>query len=162
MPELTFESWIQYGAMAAAIIALLVKIKGMKRYVAVGLFASFYANAWCVVAATYHLWHFPSRIVPAVKALSVPFNFIVVPVIAMFWVRYFPLRLREQLLWAFVWTTALTGAEFLFERFTGLLRYDNGYQWFYSYILWFLSFFIWYGFHLWLNGGHRDYDSLFR
>ncbi|MFZ5631930.1 MAG: CBO0543 family protein [Bacillota bacterium] len=159
---MTLAEWVQYGAVAIAIAALTVKGKGMKKYVPVGLFASFYANAWCAVAATFDLWHYPSTIVPAFEHISVPANFIVVPVMAMFWVRYLPLRLTEQIAWAFLWTTGLTGLEFTAERYTDLLQYGDGYKWYHSYILWFFSWFIWYGFHLWLNDGRREVDSLFK
>lgn len=48
---MTLEHWIQYISMAVAILALIIKRKGMKRYVPVGLFASFYANIMCTIAA---------------------------------------------------------------------------------------------------------------
>jgi len=116
---LTLEGWIQYGAMAVVIIALILKWKGMKKFVAVGLFASFYANLWCFIAANYHLWNFHANvIVLAVTDFSLPVNFVVVPIIAMFWVRYCPLRFKEMILWAFLWTTVLTGSEVVIERFT--------------------------------------------
>lgn len=159
---MTVEQWIQYGSMAVAVTALLIKHRGMKKYLPVGLFASFYANVWCFMAASFHWWHFPSRIVPAVEDISFPANMVVVPVMAMLWVRYFPLRLREQILWAVLWTTGLTGFEFIIERYTGVLQYVNGYDWYHSYVLWFFSWFIWYGFHLWLNDWRREVDSLFK
>jgi len=156
------DHWIQYGAMALALTALILNWRGMKKYVPVGLFASFYANAWCAVAISFKWWEYHVRIVPAMDDISVPVNFVVVPVLAMFWVRYMPLRLKEQLLWALIWTAPLTGVELLLERHTGVIKYHNGYEWYFSFLLWYLSWFIWYWFHLWLNGGRREFDSLFR
>ncbi len=59
--SMSIEAWIQYGAMAVAVTALIIKRRGMKEFIPVGLFASFYANLWCAVAATCHLWHFPAE-----------------------------------------------------------------------------------------------------
>lgn len=160
--SMSLEEWIQYGFMAFALVLLAIKRKGMKKFMPVGLFASYYANLWCAVAATYQLWHFPSRIVPALEDISVPANFVVVPVMAMIWVRYCPLRLREKLWWAFLSTSILTFVEFLLERHTDVLKYQGGYDWYHSYALWFASWFIWYGFHLWLNNGKREPDSFFK
>lgn len=159
---MTIEDWIQYGSMAIAILLLVVKRKGMKKYIPVGLFASFYANLWCFVAVTYHLWDFHARIVPLVDDVSVPANFVVVPIIAMFWVRYCPLTFKEKIMWAFGATNALTGFELIIERFTEVLKYHNGYDWYFSYVLWFFSWFIWYGFHVWLHDGRREMESLFK
>lgn len=155
------ELWLQYGSMAVAILFLLVKRKGMREYIPVGLFASFYANVMCIFAADLSWWHFPSRLVTVYKHISVPANFVVVPIVAMFWVRYFPLRLKEQIFWALLWTTGLTGVEYLLERFTSLLKYGPGYHWYHSYLLWFISWFVWLGFHRWLNHGRKKIDSLF-
>ncbi|GBF34735.1 hypothetical protein DCCM_3855 [Desulfocucumis palustris] len=159
---MSLEEWVQYGSMVIAVTALIIKRTGMKEFVPVGLFASFYANLWCIVAATYHLWHFPSRIITALEDISVPANFVVVPIMAMFWVRYCPLRLREKLLWAFIATGVLTLTEFLLEKYSDVLMYQGGYNWYHSYLLWFFSWFVWYGFHIWINNGRRDMDSLFK
>lgn len=157
---MTIEEWIQYGSMAFAITLLVIKRKGMKQYVPVGLFASFYANLWCYPAAAFHWWHYPSRIVPEIE-ISLPANFVAVPIMAMFWVRYFPLRFREQAFWAIFTTSGLTAFELLIERYTDVLEYHSGYDWYHSFVLWFFSWFIWYGFHLWLYNGRREFDSLF-
>lgn len=157
---MTIDSFSQYGSMAVAAAALLIKIKGMKEYVPVGMFASLYANAWCFVAMNLNWWDFPARIIDKPEDISLPANMVVVPIIAMFWVRYAPLRLRELILWAFLWTTVLTGFEFLLERYTNVLKYHDGYAWYFSYLLWFASWFLWYGFHLWFYNGRRRFDSL--
>jgi hypothetical protein len=109
----------------------------------------------------FKLWHYHERIFPVVEDISVPVNLVVVPIIAMFWVRYCPIRFKEKMLWALGWTTVLVVVELPLERFTDLLTYHNGYDWYFSYILWFFSWFIWHGFHLWLNDWHREIDSLF-
>ncbi len=156
------EEFIQYGSMTIAIMLLILKRKGMKQYVPVGMFASLYANVWCYIAKYFDLWYFPSRIFPIAEDISIPVNMVVVPIIAMFWVRYYPVRFKEKLLWVFGATTILTIIEVLIEKFTDALAYGNGYQWYYSYILWFFSWFIWLGFHQWLYNGHREFDSLLK
>lgn len=159
---MTIEEWLQYGSMAIAIGFFIIKRKGMKKFVPVGMFASLYANVWCYIAKHFDLWRYPSRLFPVAEDISIPINMVIAPVAAMAWVRYCPGRLKEKLLWAFGWTTVLTGMEFLVERYTTALAYHSGYQWFHSYILWFISWFIWLGFHLWLNNGERDIESLLK
>ncbi len=144
------ETLIQYLAMLISLISLIILRKGMKRFVPVAMFASLYANVWCYVAKHYRFWSFPTRIFPIVKDISIPVNLVVVPILAMIWVRYYPIKLKERLFWAFSWTTALIIIEVLAGRFTNLLEYSNGFKWYHSYTLWFLSFYIWRGFHRWL------------
>ncbi|HOV80390.1 MAG TPA: CBO0543 family protein [Bacillota bacterium] len=156
------EILIQYGSMIIAVLLLFLKRKGMKRFVPVGLFASFYANIWCFLGMSFNWWTFPSRITNKPDDVSWPVNFVIAPVTAMLWVRYFPLRLREQITWLFLWTSVLTGFEFAVERFTNLLKYHDGYDWYYSYVIWFFSFLIWYGFHLWFYNGRKEFDSVFK
>jgi len=148
--------------MAFAILLLLIKWKGMKKFIPVGLFASFYANIWCFIAMNLKWWDFPERIIDKPDDVSLAANFIVVPVMAMFWVRYAPLTFREKIMWAFAATSILTGFEFILERHTQVLKYSSGYDWYFSYVLWFVSWFIWYGFHIWLNNWRRDVESIFK
>jgi len=156
------EGLIQYGSISFAIIALIWKRDGMKKYVPVGLFASFYANLWCYLAIYFNLWGYHHhKILPLIRDISVPVNVIVAPIMAMFWVRYCPLRFKEKLLWAFIWTSLLTVVEVLIERRTNILAYHGSYHWYHSYILWFFTWFIWLGFHLWLNDWKREFDSIF-
>jgi hypothetical protein len=143
---MSIEDWIQYGTMGGSLIALAIGHKGMKPFIPVGMFASLYANAWCYLAVRFHWWDFPVRIVPAISEISIPSNMVVVPIMAMFWVRYSPM---SRINWALLWTTILTGAEFLIERNTEVLEYHNGYEWYFSYVLWFGSWFVWYEFHKW-------------
>jgi len=147
---MAIEKWIQYGSMAAAILMFMIKRKGMKKYIPVGFFASYYANIWCFLAMNFNWWNFPTRIFDKPDDISWPVNFVVVPIMAMFWVRYIPRGLGRQISWAFLLTTLLTGFEYLAERYTGLIKYHNGYDWYYSYILWFFSWFVWYWFYKWL------------
>lgn len=148
------EAMIQYSVIAVAILFLIIKRKGMKKYLPVGLFAAYYAFVTCQIAMYFNLWQYPSRF----TLFAV--DFVVTPIAAMFWVRYYPLKIREKILWAFGWTAALTLAEFLVERFTNIINYYRGYAWYHSYLLWFISFFIWLEFHLWFNG-YKQKDSLF-
>ncbi|AGB42024.1 Competence protein [Halobacteroides halobius DSM 5150] len=157
------EYLIQYGSIFIAVAILFLTRKGMKKYVPVALFASLYANLWCYIAIYFNLWHYNHqwKLFSLVDDISIVVNMIVVPIMAMIWVRYCPLRFREQLWWAFIWTTVLMLVELPIERFTRLLDYRNGYRWYHSYILWFASWFIWLVFYLWFNDWKRDMDSLF-
>ncbi|MBC7075845.1 MAG: competence protein [Syntrophomonadaceae bacterium] len=134
-----------YGPLAAAVLALAINWRGMKKYIPAGLFASLYANIVCHVAMNFNLWTYPNKIEEAIV------NCVIVPVLAMFWIRYRPNRFYGLLKWNLVWTGILTGFELYAERFTGVIKYHNGYDWYYSFILWFVSFFVWYGFYIWFN-----------
>lgn len=140
------ELLIQLISIFIAIIAVIVARKELKRFIPVGLFASFYANLWCYVANYFGWWDFPVRFLQGVRDVSFTVNVIIVPVLAMFWVRHSPM---SRIKWAFLWTTILTGFEYLAERYTDLIAYHNGYEWYYSYILWLISWYIWYSFHKW-------------
>ena len=147
---MTIEYLIQYTSMAVAILFLIIKRAGMKKYVPVAMFSSLYANLWCYIAKYYNFWSFPSRIFPIAEDISITVNLIVVPIIAMFWVRYYPTGFKKEILWYFMWSSGLIAIEFLIEKYTNLLSYSNGFKWYYSYFLWFISFYIWRQFHLWL------------
>ena len=147
---MTIEELIQYCSMGIAVILLIVKNKGMKKYIPVAMFASLYANIWCYIAKYFDFWKFPSRIFPFVEDISIPVNMVVVPIIAMFWVRYYPTKTSKRIFWYFIWSTALIITEIFIERFTDLLEYSKTFKWYHSYFLWFISFYIWRRFHLWL------------
>lgn len=134
-----------YGPMVVSILALIIKWNGMKKYIPVGLFASLYANGVCHIAMVLNCWTYPNKIEEAIV------NCVVVPVLAMFWIRYAPSQVSRLITWNLIWTGILTGFEFYGERYTNVIKYHNGYDWYYSFVLWFISWFIWYGFHIWFN-----------
>lgn len=142
---------IQYAAITASIAALIIKRRGMKKYIPVAFFAILYADIWCYIAKYYDFWSFPSKLFPFIKDISIPVNFFAVPVIAMFWVRYYPKTFREGLITSFTWTTILIIIEVLIGTQTNLLEYSSGFKWYHSYILWYLSLHIWRRFHIWFN-----------
>lgn len=148
---MSVEIGIQYGSIIVALFALAFSYKGMKPYLPVAMLASLYANLWCYLAMYFDWWIFPNRILPSIKDISFTANIIVLPIMAMFWVRYCPM---SRINWALLWTTALTGSEYLIERYSEVLEYHNGYNWYHSYFLWFISWFIWYWFHNWF---YKDY-----
>ncbi|RKD31962.1 CBO0543 family protein [Thermohalobacter berrensis] len=152
---------IQYFAIAISILTLIIKHKGMKKYVPVALFASLYANIWGYIAKYFNFWSYPIKLFPVAEDLSLVVDIVVVPVIAMFWVRYCPKRFKDKLFWALEWTVVLSIIEFFLEKYTDAMEYGNGYAWYHSSILWFISGFIWLGFHLWLNDWKRDIDNIF-
>lgn len=132
---------IQYAAMDIAVIMLIIKRKGMKRYIPLGLFSTFYANLWCYAAEYFKLWCYPARLVPY-TTVSVPFNYVVLPVIAMFWMRYLPVNTAYRYLWAFLWSAVIIGFEFVLTRYTNILKYHNGYDIHISFVLWLITFYI--------------------
>lgn len=149
---------VQYAAIFISLAALAYNYKGMKPFIPVALFASLYANIWCYLSTYFNWWEFPIRTVPFVQDISVTANVIVVPILAMFWVRYSPM---SRVKWAFLWTTLLTVPEYILERYTDTIKYHNSYEWYYSYLLWLISWFIWYQFHKWFYNdcktGHQTH-----
>lgn len=140
------ELWLQYLSILLAIAAVIIARKELKRFIPVGLFASVYANVFCYIANYFEWWEFPARLLPGVRDISFTVNVIVVPVLAMFWVRYSPM---SRIKWTILWTTVLTLLEYLAVTNTDLIVYHNGYNWYHSYILWLISWYIWYNFHKW-------------
>lgn len=134
-----------YSPMFMAIIALIIKWQGMKKYIPAGLFASLYANVVCHIAMYFNCWTYPHKLEEAIV------NCIVVPVLAMFWIRYAPAKISGLLAWNLLWTGILTVFEYYGERYTDVIKYHNGYAWYHSLLLWFISWFVWYGFHLWFS-----------
>lgn len=140
---------IQYGSIAVSLIALFVDRKGISKFIPVAMFASLYANVWCYIANYLYLWSFHHRLLPVVQDISFTVNMIVVPIMAIIWVKHIPDTFIRKVVWAIVWTIGLTFVEFLIERYTRVLDYHNGYDWYHSFILWFFSWFIWAGYHKW-------------
>ena len=140
---------IQYVAIVVSLIILFLDRKGMTKYIPVAMFASLYSNLWCYIANYFHLWSYQHKLFPIVKDISVTVNMIVVPIVVMIWIKHIPKTLKGKFIWTFIWTTGLTLDEFLIERYTQVLTYHNGYDWYYSYILWFISWFLWAEYHKW-------------
>jgi hypothetical protein len=143
------EHLLQYGAVAVSLLALLLDRKGASKFVPVALFASLYANLWCYLAEYFNLWKYPVRLVPVVDDINFIINVIVVPVAAIIWVKHIPDTARGKFLWALGWTAGLTGIEVLLERYTSVITYRNGYDWYFSFLLWFISWYIWAAYHKW-------------
>lgn len=146
---MSIESIIQSGSIAGALIALFFDRKGISKFIPVAMFASLYANLWCYIAIYFQLWHFPVRFFPFIQDISVTVNMIVVPIMAIIWIKHIPDSFGGKVLWALIWTIGLTIMEFFIERYTKLLDYSSGYAWYHSLILWFFSWFIWAAYHKW-------------
>jgi len=131
--------------MIAAILALIIKWNGMKKYIPAGLFSSLFANMVCHIAMYLNWWTYPYKLEETIV------NCIVVPVLAMYWIRYVPTKISRLIAWNLLWTCVLTVFEYCGERFTNVIKYYDGYDWYFSLLLWFMSWFIWYGFHIWFN-----------
>lgn len=143
------EYLLQYGALGASVLALIIDRRGVAKYVPVGLFASLYANLWCYVAMHFDWWSYPVRLFSIVDDINFTVNVIVVPVAAIIWIKHIPDTAGGKLLWAIIWTVGLTGVELVLERFTYIINYSNGYDWYFSLILWFFTWYIWAGYHKW-------------
>lgn len=142
------EAIIQYLFVIVSIAALIWKWPGA-RYIPAALFAHAYAEHLCQIAMNgLHLWSYPFRIVPCVE-MSVPANDIVIPIMTMFWLRYLPDSFSRKLYWIIGWSVGLTIPEYFAERYTGLIKYHNGYDWYFTLILWIITWFIFYLFHFW-------------
>ncbi|OPX89984.1 MAG: hypothetical protein A4E53_01199 [Pelotomaculum sp. PtaB.Bin104] len=145
---MTIENIIDLASIAGAIFLLVLKRKGMKKYVPVALFAFYWAIIWCEFAEYFGWWSNPIRSFPYFD-IPLSVDFIVVPIMAMFWVRYAPSNFKGLVTWNLFITIILSGAEYLIVRYTNLLEYGDGFYWYYSFLLWFISWFVWYGFHVW-------------
>lgn len=143
------EYLIQYAAIAGAVITLIIDRKGASKFVPVALFASLYANIWCYIAMYFNWWTFPKALLPFIDDISVTVNMLVLPIAVIIWVKHIPDTFKGKLLWAVIWTIGLTGVEVVLERFTAVIDYHNGYDWYHSFILWFFSWFIWAAYHKW-------------
>lgn len=69
----------------------------------------------------------------------------------MFWLRYCPSSRKGIIFWVLSWSAVLTIMEFFFERHTSLIRYHNGYEAIFSFVLWTISFPLYLAFHHWLH-----------
>jgi hypothetical protein len=145
---MSIEYLLQYGAAAVSLIALFFNRKGISKFIPVGMFAILYANIWCYIAIYFHLWTYPVRVFPFVQDINFIVNMVVVPITAMIWIKHIG-HFFGKFMWAVLWTVGLTGVEFALERFTNVIKYHNGYDWYFSLILWFFTWFIWAGFHKW-------------
>ena len=134
-----------YSPMIASIMALIIKRRGMKKYIPAGLFSSLFANIVCHFALYLNWWTYPFEMEETIV------NCVVVPVLAMYWIRYAPTKISGLIAWNLFWTGILTAFEYYGERFTNVIKYHNGYDWYFSLLLWFISWFIWLGFHIWFN-----------
>ncbi|MEG6584257.1 CBO0543 family protein [Dendrosporobacter sp. 1207_IL3150] len=152
---MSLELWLQYIAMTVALLALAFFYKGMKRFIPVAMFASLYANVWCFIAMHFKWWEFPVRVCPIIDDISFTVNMVVVPILAMIWVRYSPM---SRVKWALLWSVVLGLMEFFLSRYTHMIVYGNGYDWYYSLLLWLPSWAIWLWFHRWFykDGWERD------
>ena len=142
---MTSTNILTYGPMLAAILALIIKWNGMKKFIPAGLFACFYATIVCHIAMALNWWTYPNELMESIV------NCILVPVSAMFWIRYAPPRLSGLIIWNLLWSSILAVSEFYAERFTNVIKYYNEYDWYYSFVLWIISWFVWYAFHIWFN-----------
>jgi hypothetical protein len=143
------EYTIQYAAVAAAVLALLLDRKGASKFVPVALFASLYGNVWCYIAKYFGWWTYTVRLVPIVEDISFIVNMIVLPAAVIIWIKHIPDTAWGKFLWALFWTVGLTGVELVLERFTSVIDYHNGYDWYFSFALWLVSWYIWAGYHQW-------------
>jgi hypothetical protein len=143
------EYLIQYGAIAAAVIALIIDRKGSAKFIPVALLASLYGNVWCYFAKYFNWWTYTVRLVPVVEDISFIVNVIVLPIAVIIWVKHIPDTALGKFLWAFFWTVGLTAVELVLERFTAVIDYHNGYDWYISFPLWFISWYVWAAYHKW-------------
>ncbi|MBP2657283.1 MAG: hypothetical protein H6Q69_315 [Firmicutes bacterium] len=151
------EAWIQYGFIFVSITALIIKWRGMSKYIPAAFFMHAYAEHLCHLAMNgFGFWNYPYRIVPSVE-MSIPANDIVLPILVMFWLRYIPKNRKGKILWVISWSVALTLPEYFAERYTELIKYHNGYDWYYTLLLWLITWPIIYGFHKWFwNFYHKE------
>jgi hypothetical protein len=117
----------------------------MKKYITTGLFSSWAAYLICHISMSFPFWSYSD------KLEEIFIDGLIVPVLAMLWVRYAPSSTLWLIAWNLLWTLPLTGLEYLGERYSSVIKYHNGYDWYHSLALWFISWFVWYAFHKWFT-----------
>ncbi|MFT9495399.1 CBO0543 family protein [Anaerosolibacter sp.] len=150
---MTLEYLMQYIGIAIFLFLLLLlfKRKDIKRYIPVGLFSIVYANIWCFIAELLSLWSYPTRLFPFLSVVSIPFNYIALPIIVMVWIIYCPYTLKGKIAWGVSWSLLLISIEFIITRYTMILEYKNGFDVHYSFVLWLFSWYIFFKFHNWIH-----------
>ena len=141
---------LEYITVAVVVLVFILKAKGMKKYVPTALFSIIYANIWCLIADYFKLWNYPTRFAPS-TFVSISFNYIILPILVMFWLRYIPVNTAYRVAWAFGWTIIFILGEFILTRYTNILKYTNGYDIHISFILWMISWYIFFKFHCWIT-----------
>jgi hypothetical protein len=133
--KMNTEFSIQYTIVALSILMLIIKRKGMKRYIPLGLFVIIYSNILCFTGEHFHWWTYPNKLAPYAA-----FNYIIIPIFIMFWMRYCPVNVYYKVAWILGWSLAAVIGEFLLSRFTLMIKYSNGFGLHISLVLWIISF----------------------
>lgn len=150
--------WAQIIAPIVFIAIFMTQVyirNDIRKYISVGLFSIVYADLWCYLADILKIWSYPLRIFPELSVSSIPFNYIVLPIVVMIWMMYCPESRKGRVLWALAWSILFITAEFLVTRLTHQLIYTNGFDIHLSFLLWLMSWFIFYRFHVWVNKGEQ-------
>lgn len=136
------------------LIVVYVKRHGMKPYIMLWLFAAWFSD-WIGILGTQHLhyWKYTGGIFYGIGLWFIGDD-IIIPTFAMLAIRYWPTKRNSAWLYVLLWTVSLTGLEYLAERYTELLKYENGYDWYYSFFVWLFSVIVWRLFHSWWEGNN--------
>lgn len=151
MPVEYSMQYIGVAIFITVLIILLFKRRDVKKYIPVGLFAIVYANLWCYFAEYTKLWSFPMRLFPKITIVPIAFNYFILPVMIILWLKYCPGTLKGKIIWALAWSLLIIGVEFAVTRYTKFLDYTNGFDIHISFVLWLISWFIFYRFHHWIS-----------
>ncbi|NPV89977.1 MAG: hypothetical protein HPY50_04285 [Firmicutes bacterium] len=146
---ISIDSWVEGGAVAAALLALVVRLRGMKKYIIAALFASLFTDFYFTLATqVFHWWDYHGGILKEV-GLSFSYPDVIIPIAAMFVVRYWPHDRKSQALWGLAWSGALTGFDYFCANYTTLMEFKNGFTWYYDVFLWAANLLAWYVFYRW-------------
>lgn len=131
------------------VIIVYIKRHGTKPYVMLWLFAAWFSD-WIGILATQHLhlWKYTGGIFYGIGLWFIGDD-IIIPTFALLAIRFWPRNKHSAWLYALIWAAGLTGLEYLAERYTELLKYENGYTWYYSFFVWLFSIIVWRVFQSW-------------
>ncbi|MEH7225064.1 CBO0543 family protein [Bacillus sp. JJ1566] len=114
------------------------------------LFQQFITWSLGLIPVEYHLLEYPVRELPDVNGTSFLFEFLVYPIIGVFFCIHYP---RTKTLWRkFIYIsgfcTVLTISEVLFEKYTDLIRYLH-WDWYVSWLSIYATLYVLWVFYSW-------------
>lgn len=103
-----------------------------------------------LIVAELNWIEYPVREFASVNRTSFTFEFLVYPVISIFYVLYYPVHnsIWKRILYTAVITTVLIISEVLFEKFTNLIKYIH-WEWYVSWISVYATLYVAQRFHRW-------------
>ncbi|MFC4801345.1 CBO0543 family protein [Neobacillus sp. GCM10023253] len=140
-----------YAIWSVTIFSLvLIPRKRVNEASVIFLFQQLLTWSFGLLVAEWNLIEYPVREFASVNRTSFTFEFLVYPVISIFYVLYYPVHksIWQRILYTAMITTVLIISEVLFEKFTNLIKYIH-WEWYVSWISVYATLYIAQRFHRW-------------